>query len=144
MKRKLFLAALAITMAVPAFARDTVLHLSVQDALSRPDAQGKLNKGVTFYFGKQQYGQVDKSLGDDVANTKTNAFNKSDEEACHWTFLSAMIELQEKARKLGADAVVDIESYYKKVPFVSDTEFECHAGGIVAGVALRGRYVKLK
>jgi len=144
MKRHLLLAAMAVSLAAPVSARDTELHLPIQDAMNRADAQTKLNDGVKFYFGKQKYGKVDKSFGDDVANTKTNAFNKSDEEACYWTFLSAMIKLQEKAKKLGADAVVDIESYYKKEPFVSDTEFECHAGGLIAGVALRGRYVKLK
>ena len=79
-----------------------------------------------------------------VSNSKTNASNKSDEVACRWAMLSALVELQEKARRVGATMVVGVESYYKKVPFISDTEYECHAGAIVAGVALRGQAVKAR
>ncbi|WP_374514291.1 hypothetical protein [Niveibacterium sp.] len=141
MKRHLLLAAMAVSLAAPVCARDTELHLPIQDAMNRADAQAKLNDGVKFYFGKQKYGKVDKSFGDDVSNTKTNAFNKSDEEACYWTFLSAMIKLQEKAKKLGADAVVDIESHTKGDPFFCAPGFSCLAGGRRGGVGLRGRFV---
>ena len=77
-----------------------------------------------------------------VTNKKTNAANKSDPEACMWVMLSALLELQEGAKKRGATAVVAIESYYKKVPFSSAKEYECHVGTFVAGVALRGTACK--
>ncbi len=54
-----------------------------------------------------------------------------------------MIALQKRAKQLGANAVVNIISYYKKVPMSSTTEFECHAGAIIAGVALKGDFVKI-
>ena len=38
----------------------------------------------------------------------------------------------------GGNAVVNIHSYYKSVPFKSNTEYECGAGKIMGGVALRG------
>jgi hypothetical protein len=50
--------------------------------------------------------------------------------------------MQEGARKSGASAVVEIVSYYKKNEFSSAKEFECHAGGIMAGVAVKGSYAK--
>jgi len=103
----------------------------------------QLNTGVEFYFGAQKHAKVIKSFGEDFTNKKTNAFNKNDKTACEWVFLSAMLQLQEKARQLGANAVVNIHSYYKKISFVSETEYECHAGGIIAGVALKGTFVKL-
>ena len=40
------------------------------------------------------------------------------------------------------DAVVNIESNYKNRQFSSETEFECGAGAIMAGVALKGTLVK--
>ena len=43
---------------------------------------------------------------------------------------------------MSATSVVGLERFYKKVPFSSETEFECHAGALVAGVALRGQPVK--
>jgi len=144
MKRQLLVAALAACAAFSAQARDTELHLPVQDALNTAEARTKLPGDVKFFFGDQKYGKVERSMGEDVTNQKTNAFNKSDEEACQWVFLSAMLQLQKRAKDLGADAVVDIQSYYKKEPFVSATEYECHAGGLIAGVALKGRFVKLK
>jgi uncharacterized protein YbjQ (UPF0145 family) len=79
-----------------------------------------------------------------VVNPKTNAANKTDEVACQWVMLSALIDLQARAKRVGADSIVGIESYYKKVPFSSDKEFECHAGAFTAGVALRGKMVKTK
>ncbi|POB08294.1 excinuclease, partial [Vibrio vulnificus] len=77
-------------------------------------------------------------------NKKTNAFNKTDEEACNWVFLSAMIVLKERAIKEGGNAVVDIKSNYKNNLTSSVDTFQCGAGTMVAGVALTGKVVKLK
>ncbi|WP_341675748.1 hypothetical protein [Niveibacterium sp. SC-1] len=144
MKRHVLVVALAACAAFSAQARDTELHLPLQDALNSADAKAKLTGEVKFFFGDQKHGAVAQEMGSDVTNQKTNAFNKSDEEACQWVFLSAMLQLQKRAKDLGADAVVDIQSFYKKDPFVSATEYECHAGALMAGVALKGRFVKLK
>jgi uncharacterized protein YbjQ (UPF0145 family) len=82
-------------------------------------------------------------LGSDVSNRKTNAVGKSDERACNWAFLSAMVTLERRAKQLGANAVINIVSYYKKDTMSSTTEFECHAGALIAGVALKGEFVKI-
>jgi hypothetical protein len=37
----------------------------------------------------------------------------------------------------------NIVSYYNKKVMSSATEFECHAGAIMAGVALKGDFVKI-
>jgi uncharacterized protein YbjQ (UPF0145 family) len=78
-----------------------------------------------------------------VSNRKTNAVGKSDEKACNWAFLSAMIALEKRAKQLGANAVVNIVSYYQKDVMSSATEFECHAGAVIAGVALKGDFVNV-
>ena len=54
-----------------------------------------------------------------------------------------MIQLEKRAKQLGANAVVNIVSYYKKDVMSSATEFECHAGAVIAGVALKGDFVKV-
>jgi uncharacterized protein YbjQ (UPF0145 family) len=136
---------LVATMAVSwsAYARDTKLMLPIAEAMEVKDAQEKLDGSVQFYFGGQKTPKVITKLGSDVSNRKTNAFNKTDEVACKWAFLSAMVALEKKAVSLGANAVVNIRSYYKKDEFSSPTEFECHAGAVVAGVALKGDFVKI-
>ena len=44
---------------------------------------------------------------------------------------------------MGADAVINIVSNYKHKEMSSQTEFECHDGNIVSGVALKADFVKL-
>jgi uncharacterized protein YbjQ (UPF0145 family) len=134
---------LAALLAVPASARDTRLMLPIEEAMSTAEARARLDRGIRFFFGDQAHPAVAAKLGEGVSNRKTNAVNKSDRTACEWTFLSAMLALQERALELGADAVVNIQSYYKKVPVTSASQYECHAGAVIAGVALRGEFVKL-
>ncbi|BCL77378.1 hypothetical protein JHS3_31140 [Jeongeupia sp. HS-3] len=134
-------AAIALT-ATGAHARDTELKLPVQAIFDNPEFKQKLGDEVTFSFGEQPLPKNAKSLGEFTTNKKTNAFNKSDEEACRWVMLSALLQLKERAIELGASAVVNIKSYYKKNEFSSSSEYECHAGTMVAGVALKGTLIQ--
>ncbi len=124
-------------------ARDTIVRVSVEEAMTTEDAKVKLDVGVRFFFGDQKHAEIVTRIGTYTANKKTNAFNKSDQEACKWAFLSAMISLQDRAIAEGGNAVVNIRSFYKKRDFTSATEFECGAGAMLAGVALVGDVVKL-
>lgn len=125
-------------------ARDTKHMFPVKEGMTTPAAKEKLNQDIKFYFGNQKHSKVTQSFGEFTSNKKTNAFNKEDREACDWSFLSALISLQERAVKEGGNAVVNIRSYYKKNEVSSASEYECHAGAMVAGVALRGEVVKLE
>ena len=124
-------------------ARDDRLKFPIKEAISTPAAKAKLPPGVSFYFGDVPHPEVMESFGQTIVNLKTNAVGKSDLTACQWVFLSVLIELQKRARDVGGNAVVNIESYYKKEIFKSDTEFMCGAGAVIAGVAFRGTIVKL-
>ena len=138
-----FMLALLFAAARPAGARDDKLLLPIAAVLEGAEARQKLDGSVKFYFGNQLHPKVLTTFHSDVTNLKTNAFNKSDERACEWVFLSALIQLEKRAKQLGANAVVNIVSYYKKVPMSSETEYECHAGALMAGVALKGDFVKI-
>ncbi|MEO8002382.1 MAG: excinuclease ATPase subunit [Arenimonas sp.] len=125
------------------FAADTVLHLDAKQAVDAGLANGSLDGSVKFYFAGQSTPKVLKSMEEDFTNKKSNAFGKSHEEACKWVMLSALITLQQSAKARGANAVIGISSYYKKVEYKSASQYECHAGNIISGVALKGRYAKL-
>ena len=145
MNRKIFTAAAllaATTIALPAYAADRKVMLPIADALAANDAAARLGGPVRFYFAGQPTPVTVKELGSDKTSQKTNAFGKSDAKACNWAFLSAMLRLQNRAQELGANAVVNIVSNYDNIPNASATEFECHAGAIMAGVALRADFVK--
>jgi uncharacterized protein YbjQ (UPF0145 family) len=135
----------ALMCAVPgtAGARNTTYMLPIDAALGSSAARERLGDTVAFYFGNQSHPPIARQIGEWVTNLKTNAFNKSDHEACEWVFLGALISLRDRAVKEGGDAVVGIRSFYRKNEVVSDTEYECHAGAVIAGVALKGTVVKL-
>jgi hypothetical protein len=97
---------------------------------------------VPFYMAGQPHAAVAHDLGVFKSNRSTNAFAKSDEEACQVAFLSALISLQERVRAEGGDAVVDVKSVTKHRDLESATSFRCAAGNVVANVAVSGRVVK--
>lgn len=136
----LLLGALSATSAL---ARNTEIHLPLADVLDMPEAKEKLDGSVKFYLAGQKTPKVLKRLQSDTSNRKTNGVGKADDVACRWAALSALIALQDKAKELGANAVIDIASYYKKDTFKSTTDYECHAGAVVVGVTLKGTYAKL-
>lgn len=138
--------ALALSLALTStvsIARDSQKMYPLYDALNTPAAKQKLDPNVKLYFGKQSHPNVEKNIGEWGTNKKTNAFGKSDKNACEWAFLSAAITLQERAKTEGGNAVINIMSNYKNIETSSETEYMCGAGAIMAGVALKGEVVKL-
>ena len=125
-------------------ARNTLHNLNVKEALKIGRDQGAILDNVQLFFAGQKHPAVDKTYGEFKTNKKTNAFGKSDEKACQWVFFSAIKSLQERAIKEGGNAVINIISNYKGREFSSATEFQCGAGAIIAGVALKGTVVELK
>lgn len=143
---RLSLIALAALLAVSttADARNSRVELPLQALIDSPQAkEAGIDGSVRFYLAGQKVA-VASRLGEGVSNRKTNAANKSDEEACRWAALSALKAFQDSAKQRGANAVVDIVSYYKKNEFKSATNYECYAGAFVAGVTLKGNYAKVK
>lgn len=130
--------------ATTAEARKDIGDYSIKEALSQGEAQGKVQKDIPVYFGSQRHPHVVKTFGEFSTNKKTNAFMKDDKEACNWAFLSAIIQLQERATKLGGNAVINIKSNYDRHETSSTKTFKCAAGNVIAGVALKGTIVKIR
>lgn len=138
-------AILASTVLSAADARDDRLKLPIKSALEKGQSTSqKIDPAIRLYFGSQKTPAVAKRIGEWTSNKKTNAANKSDQEACEIAFVSAVLSLQERARNEGGNAVINIHSVYKKENVESATEYLCGAGAIIAGVALRGTVVTLK
>ena len=123
-------------------ARNTIHKLIIANFMANPEYAGRL-EGVSFFFGDQPHPVVDENFGEYRTNKKTNAFNKTDEAACEWAMLSAMLSLHQRAQSLGANAVIDIKSNYKNNEESSATEYTCGAGALMAGVALIGTFVTI-
>lgn len=136
-------AALIAAMSNATLARDTVLRLPLADVLAMPEAKSQLDGSVRFFLAGGPQPAVQSRLGSDTSNKKTNGVGKDDAQACRWAALSTLVAFQNSAKQRGANAVVDLVSFYKKVEFKDGVQFECHAGGVIVGVALKGEYAKI-
>ncbi|MFA7555632.1 MAG: excinuclease ABC subunit A [Spongiibacteraceae bacterium] len=132
-----------ILLVMGASARDDVGSYSIDEALSLEQSKEVLGTEVRFYFGDQSHGKVTKRYGEYTSNKKTNAFNKSDKEACQWVFLSAMKALKDRALREGGNAVINIKSNYKRRTSSSSDTFDCGAGAVMAGVTMVGTVVTI-
>ncbi len=132
-----------LLLASPAGARTTMHDLTVKTARDSEIGRAKL-LDVPFYMAGEKHGAIAKDYGTITSNRRTNAFGKSDEEACQIAFLSAVIALQSRAEQLGGNAVVDVKSLTKNQDLASASKYRCAAGGVVANVALSGRVVRIK
>ena len=105
--KRILLSLLASLMLSPAaFARDDVGDYFINEVMSSDAARTALGDDILFFFGDEEHGKVLRDIAEVKTNKKTNAFGKTDEEACHWVFLSAMKQLKSAAIKRGGNAVV--------------------------------------
>jgi uncharacterized protein YbjQ (UPF0145 family) len=135
---------LSVTLAVvcPAQARNDKYLLPIKAALESTEAREKPDGSVKFFFGKQSSQPIATNLGNVILHGKVNTRRTDDVKACNAAFLAALVDFQNRAKKAGANGVINIVSYYKNVEMASPNEFECHAG-VAAHAILRGDLVKI-
>ena len=136
-------AVLLIAFVSPATAADDVVQMDIANAMATPDAQANLDGTVKFYFGQTPYPAVLRKFGEFVSNKKANGFGRSDVRGCNRAFLDVLIQFQKRAHDLGANAVINIHSYYKKEDVTVSTTIPCHSGFLMDGIALKGEVVKV-
>lgn len=145
MKKTTWIGAALVLCVLPGLsqARDTTHYLPFDEAVAEATAAGRLDGSVKFYLAKRPAGAQIVRSGV-TTSKKTNAFNKTDEAACSWALQSALIGMEKSAKAAGANAVVDIVSNYKHVEYKDSSKYECHAGAVMAGVALKANFAKVK
>ncbi|MFN3963958.1 MAG: excinuclease ATPase subunit [Silanimonas lenta] len=144
--RSILLPALVLAAACAsssADARNTRHEIDFAATVERGLREGVLDGSVRFFLAGQAHPAVRQALGNGASSRKTNAANKSDEEACQWAALTVLKAFQQQAKARGANAVVNLVSNYDRVEFRGEGTYECRAGAIMAGVALKGEYALL-
>ena len=136
------IAGLTLCAPWPADARNDKYMLPIKAALDSSDARNKPDGTVKFFFGKQTKPAIVANLGTATPHGKASTRGSDDIKACNAAFLAALVDFQKRAKKAGANAVVNIVSYYKNVEVASPSEFECHAGA-AAHAILRGDLAKI-
>ena len=144
MKKTAMAALLALGAVTAAHARNDALMFPIEDVIQMGMADGKLDGSVKFYMSGAKTPAIANKLGEDTSNKKTNGVGKDDATACKWAALSALIAFQDSAKQKGANAVVDLHSFYKRNEVKDPANFQCAAGNIMAGVTLKGTYAKTK
>lgn len=136
-------ALVAIFVSPTALAREDLSTFTVKYARENVD-QSRVLTNISWHMAGEKHRRVAQSY--EVASTtkSTNAAFKSDEVACARAFMSAIIQLQTRARNLGGDGVIDIKSHVDSRTFDEGDIFGCKAGNIVAHVSLTGTPVKFK
>ena len=122
-------------MTVSSYSRDTKLLLPINSALKKGKAAGVIDRHIRLQFGKRNLRRGQRKY---TANRKTYALHKSDRTACEWAFFSAVKSLQRRARSKGRRNVTGIVSYSNRRTRSSSSRYECHVGGVVAAVILKG------
>ena len=147
MKKSLLFLPFAAALCFPlaAQARDTVHFLDFHETVKAAINDGQLDGTVKFYLkGERVPGKIVQSFPEAVSNKKTNAANKTDEVACDRALRSVLIAFQDNAKRNGANAVVNLVSFYKGNLHQDPAKYECHAGSIMAGVAMKGHAAIVK
>ena len=144
MKKSLIACLIAATMAAPALARNTELKLNLSDVLESAEAKAHLDGSVKFYFGENTIPAHAEKKGEEVIGKIAKGASRNDDlTACRNAAVDALAALQDRAKQVGANAVVNIVSYYKNNTFASATQYECHAGGTGGHLTFKGTLVVL-
>lgn len=141
--KKIILAIVAMSAMTIAQARNDTLMLPLEDVVKLGLDTGKLDGSVKFYMSGARTPRISAKLGEDMANKKTNGIGKDDTTACNWAALSALMAFEASAKQKGANAVVDMHSFYKRNTNKDPVNYECHAGNIMTGVTLKGTYARV-
>ncbi len=146
-KTALHIAGFAIAVTLPfrspiAYARNVKYLLPIKAALESAAAQKKPSGLVKFFFGTEHPPEILTVLGNAVVHRRIGTRPINDVTTCNAAFLAALVDLENRAKKLSANAVVNVVSYYKNIQLASETEFECHAGS-GAHVFLKGDFARV-
>jgi len=134
---------LVIFAAGPALPRNVKLILPIAAATQAITGEDRPTGAVKFFFGDENTPEIVAEFGTHAVTPRTSAMGTSDEKACYGAFQWTLVNLEKRAQRLGANAVINIVSFYKKNELSSTTEFECHVGDVIASVFLRGKFVRI-
>lgn len=147
MKRAILVGALALLGVVSQAhaANEDHIAVALQDVINSPEAKEVgLDGSVRFYLAGAPTPAVIQRMGDDIANKKTNGFGKSNQTSCQHVMLSVLLAFQATAKRKGANAVIDMVSYFKRNESRDPTTFNCYTGFLITSVAMKGTYAKIR
>ncbi len=131
-------------LATPAAADDAVSTHEIANVTGNPAYASEVGD-FRFFYGDARTPAVARVIEANAQTSlRTRKFGRSSEEACQWVMMSALIQLRDHAVSVGGNAVVNVRSNWRNVEWSSPTQYQCAAGFLMAGVALKGDVVSLR
>jgi uncharacterized protein YbjQ (UPF0145 family) len=136
---------LILTSAIvtPVEARRTPVTVTLQSVLDMAEAKAKLDGSVKFYLAGAITPSPRRTFTLEVSDNTTSTFQRTPEEACRRNVLSALIRLEGLAKRVGANAVIDIASFNAPATFRSATDIQCLNGAFMGSLVLKGTLVQV-
>jgi hypothetical protein len=146
-----FTGLVGITGSGSASARELQLDLSVSSAMNHPAWQQSEMNGIAVRFGSDAntYANVSAPVPlDGFARTSVQRngryIQREDAPVCHEALRNTLAKAAEQARKVGANAVVNITSKFLDTPLNSKNRYLCNSGTGSATVDLVVQFATLK
>ncbi|HEY2987665.1 MAG TPA: excinuclease ATPase subunit [Candidatus Binatia bacterium] len=104
-----------------------------------------MDGSVKFFFGKgAKTPEALQRVGGDMVRARQKNSSGVREDVCNAAFWRSLATLSTRAKRLGANALVNIVSSFGDHPeFSSATEFECYQGSRITSVAFKADFVKI-
>ncbi len=127
-----------------AYARDDLKTYDFNSVVERGYSEGILDENIRFILKGNNVPKIVNNHGEFKVNRKTNGFGKPGKKSCDWALLSALKSLQEQAKSLQANYVVNIISNYKSNEYQDSEKYQCGVGFLMSGVALKADIVQIE
>lgn len=126
------------------FAADVLKRFSIKEAEQSPVVQDSLDGDIAMYWATGKHPAVAKRYGTFTSSKRTNGLGKQPVDSCARALASALIAFQDRARREGGNAVIDLKSNIKGREEASAVEYSCLVGTMMVNVALKGTVVTLE
>lgn len=127
-----------------AMARNDRSVQSIGDGMHSAQA-ASLDNDVRLYFGNKRHPGAHRTIGEWTTHRKGSAGRDAAETSagCHYAFISALLQLQQRAAREGGNAVINITSRHGKTAMNSSAQYLCGVGRVKTAVVLTGTVVRI-
>ena len=144
-KTLFLIAAFAVICSAPASAQFAPLIFDPQQALNSDEFKTALGDDVSFYFVGVAPSSVKEQIGEIVLHRATVRRFGSREDTCRRVLLTLLRDFQGRAKDIGANAVINLQSVDIKDPAGDPTMIECLSGNQVQGrITLKGTFAQIE
>lgn len=141
MKTRLLLAASALAMlAQAAHARTEVVTYPIKPVLE----SNQFAPGVALYFGDQPHPAVVTKLGEATKSSHPPRKTATEVQICNATLADALRQLANAAHDRGANAVINIKTWFHSTVNTSADNYTCGVSGVSAALRVSGEFVTLE